>query len=164
MGRVVHIGVTGSSGLIGGALLAALGHRGDTVVPFVRPGSPARSELCVRWDPSSAYVDETDLREVGGLDALVHLAGAGIGDHRWTESRKDVILSSRVDSTRLLERVIDTLPEGVGFLASASAIGWYGDRGVEVLDETSSRGDGFLADVCHRWEGATDALASRGTP
>jgi uncharacterized protein (TIGR01777 family) len=160
----VRVGVTGSSGLIGGALVTALRNRGDTVVPFVRPGSTQPSDSCIRWDPSSAYVDETDLREVGRLDVLVHLAGAGIGDRRWSESRKAIILSSRIESTRLLDHVAQSLPEGVGFLASASAIGWYGDRGSEVLDETSARGDGFLADVCHQWEGATGPLESRGAP
>lgn len=160
----MRVGVTGSSGLIGGALVAALRERGDTVVTFVRPGSTPTADTCVRWDPSSAYIDETDLHDVGGLDALVHLAGAGIGDRRWSESRKAIILSSRLESTRLLDQVAQSLPDGVGFLASASAIGWYGDRGDEVLDETSTRGDGFLADVCHEWEQATSPLESRGTP
>jgi uncharacterized protein len=130
----------------------------------VRPGSTPTSDACIHWDPSSAYVDDTDLREVGGLDALVHLAGAGIGDRRWTESRKSLILSSRVESTRLLNQIALSLPQGVGFLASASAIGWYGDGGDHVLDESSVRGDGYLADVCHQWEGATEPFASRGTP
>jgi uncharacterized protein (TIGR01777 family) len=160
----VRVGVTGSSGLIGSALVTALRERGDSVVPFVRPGSTQPSGSCVRWDPSSSYVDESDLRDVGGLDILVHLAGAGIGDRRWTERRKAIILSSRLESTRLLDHVAQSLPEGVGFLASASAIGWYGDRANEVLDETSSRGDGFLADVCHQWESATEPLEARGIP
>jgi uncharacterized protein len=160
----VRVGVTGSSGLIGGALVTALRERGDTVVTFVRPGTVTGPEPCVRWDPASAYVDDTDLRDVVRLDALVHLAGAGIGDRRWSESRKAIILSSRVESTRLLDQVAQSLPEGVGFLASASAIGWYGDRGDELLDESSRRGDGYLADVCHQWEQATAALESRGTP
>lgn len=160
----MRVGVTGSSGLIGSALVTVLRERGDTVVTFVRPVSTQATEPCIRWDPSSGYVDETDLRDVARLDALVHLAGAGIGDRRWSESRRAIILSSRVTSTRLLDQVAQLLPEGVGFLASASAIGWYGDRGNEILDETSSRGGGFLSDVCHQWEGATGPLASRGTP
>jgi uncharacterized protein len=160
----VRVGVTGTSGLIGAALVTTLRERGDTVIPFVRPGSAHVDDVCVRWDPSSAYVDKTDLRVVGGLDALVHLAGAGIGDRRWSDSRKEVILSSRVASTRLLDHVAETLPDGVGFVASASAIGWYGNRDSDELDETSARGDGFLANVCHQWEGATEALSSRGTP
>jgi uncharacterized protein (TIGR01777 family) len=160
----MRVGVTGSSGLIGHALVTALRERGDSVVPFVRPGSTHSFDSCIRWDPSSAYVDETDLRDVGRLDALVHLAGAGIGDRRWNDSRKALILSSRVESTRLLDQVAQLLPEGVGFVASASAIGWYGDRGNEELDETSTRGDGFLADVCHQWESATASLESRDTP
>lgn len=160
----MRVGVTGASGLIGSALVSSLRERGDTVITFVRPGSTATADSCIRWDPSSAYIDETDVRGVGGLDALVHLAGAGIGDHRWSEGRKATILSSRIESTRLLDQVAQSLPEGVGFLASASAIGWYGDRGDEVLDETSTRGDGFLADVCHQWEQATSSLEARGIP
>lgn len=160
----MRVGVTGSSGLIGSALLSALGDRGDSVVTFLRPESPQPSNSFVRWDPSRAYVDESDLRKVGRLDALVHLAGVGIGDRRWSESRKAIILTSRVESTRLLDQVAQSLPEGVGFVASASAIGWYGNRGAEVLDETSARGDGFLADVCHHWESATETLEARGTP
>jgi uncharacterized protein len=160
----VRVGVTGSSGFIGRALSASLLERGDTVVAFVRPTTEHPSELCVRWDPSSAYVDETDLREVSRLDAIVHLAGAGIGDRRWSSNRKSLIVASRVESTSLLEHVERSLPEGVGFVASASAIGWYGDRGDEQLDESSTRGDGFLADVCHEWEGATSSLESRGVP
>ncbi len=160
----MRVGVTGSSGLIGRALVTALQERGDTVVTFVRPDSTMTTDLRVRWDPSSRYIDETDLRVVGGLDALVHLAGAGIGDRRWSESRKAILLSSRIESTRLVDQVVQSLPDGVRLLASASAIGWYGDRGDEELDETSRRGDGFLADVCHQWEQATSALESRGTP
>jgi uncharacterized protein len=160
----VRVGVTGSSGLIGRALVTALRDRGDSVVPFVRPGSRPSVDSCIRWDPSSDYVDETDLRDVSRLDALVHLAGTGIGDRRWSDTRKALILSSRVKSTRLLDQLAQLLPEGVGFVASASAIGWYGDGGNEELDETSTRGNGFLADVCHQWEGATASLESRGTP
>lgn len=160
----MRVGVTGSSGLIGRALCNSLLERGDTVVAFLRPTTARSKELCVRWDPSSAYVDETDLRDVGRLDAIVHLAGAGIGDRRWSSNRKSLIVASRVESTSLLEHVERSLPEGVGFVASASAIGWYGDRADEPLDESSTRGDGFLADVCHEWEGATSPLETRGVP
>lgn len=160
----MRVGITGPSGLIGRAVIAALHQRGDDVVTFVRPSSPQGHEVSVRWDPSSAYVDETDLRDVGRLDALVHLAGAGIGDRRWSERRKSQILASRVTSTELLNHVARELPEGLGFLASASAVGWYGNRGDELLDEASVRGDGFLADVCHQWEGATSPLESSGVP
>ncbi|MGH3732370.1 MAG: TIGR01777 family oxidoreductase [Acidimicrobiales bacterium] len=160
----MRVGVTGASGLIGSDLVASLRERGDSVVPFVRPTTVQPTESCVRWDPSSAYVDETGLRNVGRLDAVVHLAGAGIGDRRWSANRKAHILSSRIESTLLLDHVASSLPEGVGFVASASAIGWYGNRGDEELDETAARGDGFLADVCHQWEGATELLETRGTP
>jgi uncharacterized protein (TIGR01777 family) len=118
----------------------------------------------VRWDPSSGYVDETDLRGVGRLDVIAHLAGAGIGERRWSSNRKALIVASRVESTFLLEHVERSLADGVGFVASASAVGWYGNRGDEELDETSVRGDGFLADVCHEWESATAPLEARGVP
>jgi uncharacterized protein (TIGR01777 family) len=160
----VRVGVTGSSGLIGTALVKALRERGDTTVAFVRPTTQQPAELSVRWDPSSDYVDETDLRDVGRLDAIVNLAGAGIGDRRWSANRKALVVASRVESTSLLGHVEQSLSDGVGFLASASAIGWYGNRDDELLDENSPRGDGFLADVCHEWEGATRSIESRGVP
>jgi uncharacterized protein len=160
----VRIGVTGASGFIGEQLTQSLGERGDTVVPFVRPTTARRTGPTIRWDPSKGLVDESDLRAVGRLDAVVNLAGVGIGDRRWNTRRKQEILSSRVQSTTLLAHVARTLNEGVGLVASASALGWYGDRGDEQLDESSSPGAGFLAEVCREWEGATQPLTDDGVP
>jgi uncharacterized protein len=155
----VRVGVTGSSGLIGRALVAALTARDDTVIAFVRSTAKDRPALSVRWDPARDLVDSDDLRRVGGFDAVVHLAGAGIGDRRWSSMRKAEIVRSRVEGTSLLAQTIADLPSGVGIFASASAIGWYGNRGDEVLDESSSHGEGFLADVCVEWEHATAPAA-----
>ena len=95
---------------------------------------------------------------VGGFDAVVNLAGAGIGDHRWSPSYKGRILRSRVEATSLLVAVLNELPESVHVLASASALGYYGSRGAENIDERSLGGDGFLAQVCEAWESAASRL------
>jgi len=158
----VRVALTGASGLIGRSLVEALHERGDTTVTFVRPATKEFAGSTVRWDPSRDLVDEGDLKRVGNLDAVVNLAGVGIGDRRWTTSRKNEILRSRVMATTLLVRTLGELPNGGGFLANASAIGWYGPRGNESLDETSLRGAGFLSDVCVAWEQATTPLEDRG--
>ena len=90
----MRIGITGGSGLIGGALICALEARGDTVIRFVRPDSSSNSNEAVRWDPSRDLVDEGDLRRVAGFDAVVHLAGAGIADKRWSSQRKQEIMTT----------------------------------------------------------------------
>ena len=160
----MRVGLTGSTGLIGRALVASLRERGDTVVVFIRPTTKERPSPSVRWDPAHDVIDFDDLRSVGGLDVMVHLAGVGIGSRRWTSLRKAEIVRSRVEGTSLLARSFAELPSGVGFFASASAIGWYGNRGDEVLDEKSPRGEGFLSDVCVEWERATDAASASSTP
>jgi uncharacterized protein len=159
----MRVGVTGASGLIGSSLVAALRERGDSVVTFVRPASRVDVGDTVRWDPARHLLDHDDLRRAGGFDAIVNLAGAGIGDRRWNAERKSEILSSRVSATSLLADVVKESPSGVSFIASASAVGWYGSRGDEVLDESSTRGEGFLADVCDAWENAALALSATGT-
>jgi uncharacterized protein (TIGR01777 family) len=158
----VRVGVTGSSGFIGSALVEALRRRGDEVVRFVRPGASTIDARVIRWDPSHGDVDEGDLRAVGGFDAVVNLAGAGVGDHRWTQRRKEIVLDSRVASTQLLVEALATLPNGTAYLASGSAIGIYGARRVEPVDESATLGGDFLADVCQAWEGAARPLASKG--
>lgn len=160
----MRVGVTGSNGLIGRALVTALAERGDDVVTFVRPGTSQRSSTSVRWDPARDILDAEDLARVGGLDAIVHLAGAGIGDRRWTTLRKAEIVRSRVEGTALIVRALKEVPDGVGFLASASAIGWYGNRDDDLLDEASAPGKGFLADVCIEWERASAPAVEAGTP
>jgi uncharacterized protein (TIGR01777 family) len=152
----VRIVVTGSSGLIGRALvtrLTALGH--ETVVLVRR--APGRGEA--RWDPSGGQIDAGALE---GAGAVVHLAGTGIGDSRWTAARKEIILHSRVDSTTLLSTTLAAMTHPPAVLVSASAIGYYGDRGDEELTEASGPGTGFQAEVCRAWEGATTAAESAG--
>jgi len=145
----VRIVVTGASGLIGQALLGALGAAGhDTAVLVRRQPGPGEA----LWDPAAGTID-TGVFD--GAGAVVHLAGAGIGDKRWTPERKDVILGSRVASTTLLSRTLAGLGGPPPVLVSASAIGYYGDRGDEELTETSGPGSGFQAEVCGAWEAAT---------
>jgi uncharacterized protein (TIGR01777 family) len=152
----VRVVVTGSSGLIGQGLLAALAGAGHETVVLVRrrPG-PGQ----VRWDPSLGVIDGAALE---GADAVVHLAGAGIGDKRWSPARKAVILGSRVDATRLLSATLAGLTRRPAVLVSASAIGYYGDRGDEELTEASGPGEGFQAQVCRAWEAATAEAEETG--
>lgn len=149
----MRVAVSGSSGLIGSALVRALTTRGDEVVRLVRPDSPPVRDAVVRWDPRAATISADDLARVGPLDAVVHLAGAGIADRRWTPARRREILTSRVASTSLIASLVASRPE-VTRVVSGSAIGYYGSRGDEILDEASSRGTGYLADVCDAWEQA----------
>lgn len=158
----MRVGVTGASGFIGSALVSALEERGDVVVRFVRPDSPSASGDVIRWDPSKGLVDETDLRTRGGFDAVVNLAGVGIADRRGTAAHRDAIRRSRTNATSLLAQLLGD-SSGTAFLASGSAIGIYGSRGDESLDETSSVGDDFLARVCVEWEAATSSLSDAGT-
>ncbi len=135
------VGITGASGMVGTALQARLKAAGHELRPFKR-GAGAD------WDPGSGFVRDGLL---DGLEAVVHLAGASIGEGRWSEKRKKELVDSRVDSTRLLVSAISKL-ERKPALISASAIGYYGDRDSETLDETSARGGGFLAGLVERWE------------
>lgn len=152
----MHIALTGSSGLIGTALRSRLTSAGHTVSPVVRrPGAPGE----ISWDPVAGTIDENALSEV---DAVVHLAGAGIGDKRWTDAYKREILESRTRTTTLIAETLANLDGGPSVLLSASAIGIYGDRGDEQLDESSDPGNGFLPDVCLAWEGSTAAAAAAG--
>ncbi|MGA2432546.1 MAG: TIGR01777 family oxidoreductase [Acidimicrobiales bacterium] len=157
----MRVGVTGSSGFIGTALVRALVERGDDVVRFVRPGAESTSST-VRWDPTRDLVDDQDMKRVGPFDVVVHLAGAGLADKRWNDSRKNEILSSRTLSTSLLVRALSSF-EATPMLASGSAIGFYGSRGDETLDESSSSGEGFLADACVKWEESAIPLRAHGT-
>jgi len=152
----MHVAITGSSGLIGTALSAALTAAGHRVVPLVRRTATADE---IAWDPTAGVLDPADLN---GIDAVVHLAGAGIGDRRWTESYKLQIRESRVRSTNLLCEAIAAADDGPKVLLSGSAIGYYGSRGDEILDEESAAGKGFLADVCADWETSTALAAAAG--
>ena len=148
--------ISGASGLIGTALTAALRGEGDTVVRLVRSEPGPDSEA---WDPEAGTLDEHAFH---GVDAVVHLAGANIAAGRWNAARKAQILESRVRGTRLLAGAMAALARKPATFLSASAIGFYGDRGDQLLDETSSRGQGFLADVCAQWEDAAAPAAAAG--
>ena len=151
-----RVAITGASGLIGSALSAFLSARGDHVVHLVRRGPRARHEI--GWDPASRKLDPGDL---SSLTAVVHLAGAGVGDHRWTPTYKQEILSSRVNGTATVARALADLGEPIA-LVSGSAIGVYGDRGEEQLTEDSDTGKGFLAGVVRAWEAATAPAQEAG--
>src|SRR5829696_7318327 len=151
-----RIAVTGSSGLIGTALVAALRERGDEVVRLVRRAPRSADE--VQWDPSARALDPHVL---DGVDGVVGLAGAGVGDHRWTPSYKHEILSSRVDSTHAVATAVAAADHAVR-LVSGSAVGYYGDRGDEEITESSPPGTGFLTDVVLAWEAAAQPAVDAG--
>ena len=155
----MEIIITGASGLIGQALVARLEERGDRVIRMVRRSVTDQSEI--RWDPERGHLDPGALV---GVDAVVHLAGAGIADRRWTKPQRDRILESRTRGTRLLARSLsEAFPVGgPRILVSGSAIGFYGNRGNEPLTEMSKPGTGFLAEVCIAWESATQDAERAG--
>ncbi len=153
-----RIAVTGSSGLIGTPLVAALTSRGDEVVRLVRHPPGAADE--VRWDPASRALDAGVL---DGVDGVVHLAGAGVGDKRWTPSYKHEILASRTDGTHAVASAIAATGRGIR-LVSGSAVGFYGDRGDEELTEANPAGTGFLTDVVLAWEAAAAPAVEAGSP
>jgi len=151
-----RVAITGASGLIGSALSAFLSSRGDDVVHLVRREPRARYEIS--WDPASRKLDPGAL---SGATAVVHLAGAGVGEHRWTPAYKQQILASRVDGTATIATALADLGEPIA-LVSGSAIGAYGDRGDEMLTEDSDSGQGFLAGVVRAWEAATRPAQEAG--
>lgn len=149
--------VSGSTGLIGTALVPALEERGHRVVRLVRSGGGGRD--AVRWDPSAGTIEADGLE---GIDAVVHLAGEGIAEGRWTAEKKARILDSRKQGTRLLAGAIASLRTPPRVMVSTSAIGYYGDRGNELLRETSPPGELFLSKVCVEWEGAAEPAREAG--
>jgi hypothetical protein len=153
----VKVVVTGASGLIGSALVASLRSDGHEVVRLVRHAAALPDEAS--WDPAHRLLDPSVL---AGADAVVHLAGAGVGDKRWSEDYKQTILASRLDGTTTIASALAALDSPPGVLVSASAVGFYGDRGDDVLDESASSGTGFLADVVRQWEAATAAASDAG--
>jgi uncharacterized protein (TIGR01777 family) len=150
------IALTGSTGLIASALTPALAARGWSIRPLVRRAAAAGE---VRWDPAAGTLDLEALR---GVTAAVHLAGEPLAEGRWTEERKRRIRSSRVQGTRLLAESLARLDPRPEVLVSASAVGIYGNRGDEVLDEASAPGSDFLADVAREWEEATEPARAAG--
>ncbi|MGZ4603220.1 MAG: TIGR01777 family oxidoreductase [Kineosporiaceae bacterium] len=153
----MKIAVTGASGLIGTALVTRLHSAGHDVVRLVRraPRSPDEA----RWDPRAGSID---VERLHGVEAAVNLAGAGVGDHRWTDAYKRAILDSRVLGTRTLVTALTSLDPLPAVLVNASAVGYYGSRGDEELTEESPAGTGFLADVVRAWEAETEPAAAAG--
>ncbi len=152
-----RIAVTGATGMIGGALVSRLRHDGHLVSRLVRSSRPAEPGD-IRWDPAEGILDPAALE---GIDAVVHLAGEPIAT-TWSDSRKRAIRQSRVDGTTLIARSIGALSRRPRVLVSGSAIGYYGDRGNESLDEHAARGSGFLSDVVADWELAAAPAADAG--
>ena len=144
-----RIAITGASGLIGSALVGHLKSEGHTVQRLVRRATVAADEI--QWDPKTGFVDIEALR---GVDAVIHLAGVGVGDKRWSKRYKSEILNSRLlGTTAIANAVAEVKPQ---VFISASAIGWYGDSGNRAVVESDSVGNDFLAAVCREWEGAAD--------
>ncbi len=153
----MRIAISGSTGFIGSAVAQSLEHDGHEVVRLVRggPSGPAT----VRWDIDSGDIDAVGLE---GLDGVVHLAGEGIGEKRWTDDQKRRIRESRTKGTSLLAGALASLTTKPPVLVSGSAIGIYGDRGDEQLTEDSPTGHGFLAEVATAWEGAAAPAEAAG--
>jgi len=157
----MRIAVTGSSGLVGTELVATLQADGHEVRRLVRRTPRTADEH--RWDPAHRQLDDGVLADV---DAVVNLAGVGIGDKRWTDAYKREVVDSRVDSTATVAAALAQAaaadPDRPRVLLSASAVGFYGDGGDQVLDESSPAGSDFLADVCVQWEAATAPAEAAG--
>jgi hypothetical protein len=152
----MRILITGSTGLVGAELVPFLSTQGHETIRLVRK-EPGEGE--VHWDPSSGEIDSPSLE---GLDAVVHLAGENIASRRWNQAQKDRIRNSRVNGTRLLSQALAGLSSPPKVLVCASAIGFYGNRSDETVNEESQPGGGFLADVCKEWEAATSPAVEKG--
>jgi len=144
-----RIAVTGASGLIGTALVGYLKSQGHTVQRLVR--RPAVSSEEITWDPIAGTVD---MEALAGVDAVIHLAGAGVSDKRWTKKYKSEILNSRLLGTTTIAKAVAAVKPQV--FISSSAIGWYGESGNRAVVESDRVGDDFLAAVCREWESAAD--------
>ena len=146
-----RIAITGASGLIGSALVGHLKSEGHTVQRLVRRKPVSSDEIF--WDPIKG---EVDLAPLEGVDALIHLAGANVGDKRWTKKYRAEILNSRLLGTTTIASAVNTVKPQV--FISSSAIGWYGETGNRAVNESDRPGDDFLAAVCREWESAADAV------
>ena len=160
----MRIAITGATGLIGKSLCLRLQKEGKELVLFARNTRSAQSSFpgarVLEWD---AVAGPPPVGSLDGVDAVVHLLGEGIADGRWSSSRKQAIRESRIEGTRNLVEGLRHSSGPPGLLVSGSAIGFYGSRGDEELDESSERGGGFLGDVCQAWEGQARAAEALGT-
>lgn len=154
----MDVAITGSSGLIGTALRHALTEYGHRPIRIVRRPPDAGGDE-VFWKPSNGEIDGKSLE---GVDAVVNLAGAGIGDRRWTSDYRQLLVDSRVNGTALLAATCAGLERPPSAFLSGSAIGYYGDRGSEELTESSESGSGFLAELCRDWETAAQPAVDAG--
>ncbi|GIS44028.1 MAG: oxidoreductase [Candidatus Poseidoniales archaeon] len=150
--------LAGASGLIGKQLAAFLDTGGHEIWRLVRR-TPVAGQNEIEWNPSKGTIDDSAIE---GFDIVIHLGGAGIGDRRWTKSRMVLIEKSRTESTGLLARTLASLKQKPEVFLVASAIGWYGNRGDEILDEQSEAGTGFLPETCLAWEASADAARQAG--
>ncbi len=151
----LRIAVTGATGMLGSALTPVLSAAGHRVIPVSRHALPGG----ILWDPLAGTLNPADLT---GVDAVIHLAGESLAEGRWTADRKAVLRQSRTDSTRLLASAMASQPTPPAVLICASAIGFYGNRGDEVLNEASEAGNGFLADLVRDWEASADSARDAG--
>lgn len=156
--RPQSIAVSGASGLVGSALTASLATTDARVLNVTRD-TITRSADSVMWSPQGGIVNPARLE---GIDAFVHLAGENIASGRWNEAKKSRIRNSRVEGTRVVASTLARLKKKPAVLVCASAIGYYGDRGVQILDESAGGGTGFLADVCRDWEDAAQPAEGAG--
>lgn len=155
----MDIVIAGGSGFVGTALTRSLEADGHRVIRMVRPDSPPVAGDTIAWDPGAARIDGLALE---GVDAVVNLAGVGIGDRKWTDDRKDEIRRSRIAATALLSDSLAHLERPPAVFVTASAVGYYGNRGDEELTEDSAPGRDFLASVCVDWEDAARPAALAG--
>jgi uncharacterized protein (TIGR01777 family) len=157
---LVNVVMSGSSGLIGRKLTTDLKASGANVIRLVRDPTPNRDPDSREWDPSTGRIDSSI---VDGADAVINLNGRGIGDGRWTPQFKQELISSRIHPTRTLAEAILKSDSPPAVLINASAVGFYGDRGDEELDEQSTAGEGFLAELSREWESAAETARSSDT-
>jgi uncharacterized protein (TIGR01777 family) len=170
----MRILVSGSSGLLGTALMGVLESEGHTIARLVRPDTarrdPARGKQTVRWDPVGGERvraaprgrQDFDADAAEGADALIHLAGASIADGRWSAARKNLLRTSRIEATRHLMGALAGLKQPPRVIVASSAVGYYGDRGNETLTETSAPGNDFLSELCRAWEAENSRLSEFG--
>jgi len=162
-GKTMRVLVSGSTGMIGSALVTGLTTSGHSVTRLVRPESQGSDHVegidSVLWDPRALNIDQ---KKLAGFDAVVHLAGDSIAHGRWSAERKTELRNSRVPVTRMLAETLSKLKPKPKVFACASAIGYYGPRGSEALSESASKGSGFLADLCQDWEAATRPASDAG--